>query len=87
MAFGRTKFLIMSSTSSYTKPGQLWQLRWILKLWGLRSRLNVGIEIFGISPVEEDDWTTLTLRPSETEKGPLADISPETETGTTTTFY
>ena len=87
MALGRTKFLIMSSTSSYTKPGQLWQLRWMPKLWGLRSRLNVGIEIIGTYPVPVDDEVTLRLIPSETEKGPSADISPETDTGTTTTFY
>ena len=86
MALGRTKFLIISSTSSYTNPGQLWQLRWMPKSWGLRSRLNVGIEIIGTSPVESVP-AVLKPRPSETEKGPSADISPETETGTTTTFY
>lgn len=87
MALGRTKFLIISSTSSYTKPGQLWQLIWMPKLWGLRSRLNVGIAIIGTSPDAVGEEEVLKPRPSETEKGPFADISPETETGTMSTFF
>ena len=57
----------------------------MLKSWALTSSSKDGISIWGTNVY--DAALVVTLMPRKTDKGPFADIFPETDTGTMTIFF